>query len=138
MGEQSSGLVLSCTFRAPGWSSSMTVLSRQWATLSKMGTRINPSADVLVEMGELEKEEVTLFTIRDWLRANPDRLDEVSIEEPELCLFQTDRRRGKRAERRPQRRADTSAQYCGRSQCDSTRCTRMVADHICRTKHNHH
>jgi len=63
---------------------------------------------VLIEMGELEKEEVT---------------------QPELCLFRAERRPGKRADRRAQRGADAAAQYCGRSQCDSVRRTRMVADH---------
>ena len=43
---------------------------------------------VLIEMGELEREEVTLFTIRDWLRANPDRLNEVFAQNPSYVFFE--------------------------------------------------
>ena len=43
---------------------------------------------VLIEMGELEKEEVTLFTIRDWLKTNPDRLDEVLSKNPSYVFFE--------------------------------------------------
>ena len=43
---------------------------------------------VLIEMGELEKEEVTLFTIRDWLKANPDRLNEVLSKNPSYVFFE--------------------------------------------------
>ena len=43
---------------------------------------------VLIKMGELEQEEVTLFTIRDWLKANPDRLDEVLSKNPSYVFFE--------------------------------------------------
>ena len=43
---------------------------------------------VLAEMGELELEEVTLFTIRDWLKSNPDRLNEVLAKNPSYIFFE--------------------------------------------------
>jgi membrane-bound lytic murein transglycosylase A len=43
---------------------------------------------VLIEMGELQKDEVTLFTIRDWLRLNPERLDEVLSKNPSYVFFE--------------------------------------------------
>ena len=43
---------------------------------------------VLIEMGELEKEAVTLFTIRDWLYSNPDRLNEVLARNPSYIFFE--------------------------------------------------
>jgi len=43
---------------------------------------------VLIEMGELDKEEVTLFTIRDWLKSNPDRLSEVLSMNPSYVFFE--------------------------------------------------
>jgi len=43
---------------------------------------------VLIEMGELEKDEVTLFTIRDWLQANPERLNEVLAQNPSYVFFE--------------------------------------------------
>ncbi|MCP4768932.1 MAG: transglycosylase [Gammaproteobacteria bacterium] len=43
---------------------------------------------VLIDMGELEKEEVTLFTIRDWLMSNPDRLNEVLSKNPSYVFFE--------------------------------------------------
>ncbi len=43
---------------------------------------------VLIGMGELEREEVTLFTIKDWLRANPDRLHEVLAKNPSYIFFE--------------------------------------------------
>jgi len=43
---------------------------------------------VLIEMAELEQEEVTLFTIRDWLKANPDRLNEVLSKNPSYVFFE--------------------------------------------------
>jgi membrane-bound lytic murein transglycosylase A len=43
---------------------------------------------ILIEMGELEPEEVTLFTIRDWLKANPDRLNEVLSKNPSYVFFE--------------------------------------------------
>ena len=52
---------------------------------------------VLIQMGELEREDVTLFTIRDWLKSNPDPIERGTREEPELYIFRTERRRGKRA-----------------------------------------
>ena len=42
---------------------------------------------VLVEMGELEQDAVTLFTIKDWLRANPARLHEVLAKNPSYIFF---------------------------------------------------
>jgi membrane-bound lytic murein transglycosylase A len=44
--------------------------------------------NVLIEMAELEQEEVTLFTIRDWLKANPDRLNEVLSKNPSYVFFE--------------------------------------------------
>lgn len=43
---------------------------------------------VLIQMGELDKDEVTLFTIRDWLQANPQRLDEVLGKNPSYVFFE--------------------------------------------------
>ena len=43
---------------------------------------------VLIGMGELEREEVTLFTIKDWLRANPERLHEVLAKNPSYIFFE--------------------------------------------------
>ncbi len=43
---------------------------------------------VLVDMGELEKDGVTLFTIRDWLKSNPDRLNEVLSKNPSYVFFE--------------------------------------------------
>jgi membrane-bound lytic murein transglycosylase A len=43
---------------------------------------------VLVGMGELEKEDVTLFTIREWLKSNPDRLNEVLAQNPSYVFFE--------------------------------------------------
>ena len=43
---------------------------------------------VLIEMGELEKEEVTLFTIKDWLKSNPGRLPEVLSKNPSYIFFE--------------------------------------------------
>lgn len=43
---------------------------------------------VLVDMGELEADAVTLFTIRDWLRANPERLREILGKNPSYIFFQ--------------------------------------------------
>lgn len=43
---------------------------------------------VLTEMGELEKEEVTLFTIKDWLKLNPTRLNEILSKNPSYIFFE--------------------------------------------------
>ena len=43
---------------------------------------------VLIDMGELQKDEVTLFTIRDWLQSNPDRLNEVLSKNPSYVFFE--------------------------------------------------
>ena len=43
---------------------------------------------VLIAMGELEQEEVTLFTIRDWLKANPKQLNEVLAKNPSYIFFE--------------------------------------------------
>ncbi len=43
---------------------------------------------VLIEMGELEREEVTLFTIKDWLKSNPTRLNEVLAKNPSYIFFE--------------------------------------------------
>ena len=43
---------------------------------------------VLVKMGELDKDEVTLFTIKDWLKANPERLNEVLGKNPSYVFFE--------------------------------------------------
>ena len=43
---------------------------------------------VLIEMGELEQEEVTLFTIRDWLQSNPDQLNAVLEKNPSYIFFE--------------------------------------------------
>jgi len=43
---------------------------------------------VLIQMGELEKEEVTLFTIKNWLRSNPARLIEVLSKNPSYIFFE--------------------------------------------------
>lgn len=41
----------------------------------------------LVEMGELEVEEVSLFTIRAWLKDNPSRADELLNTNPSYVFF---------------------------------------------------
>ncbi len=41
----------------------------------------------LVEMGELSREEVSLQTIRDWLRAHPDRATAVMDKNPSYVFF---------------------------------------------------
>jgi membrane-bound lytic murein transglycosylase A len=43
---------------------------------------------VLAEMGELQKEEITLFTIKDWLKSNPSRLNEVLARNPSYIFFE--------------------------------------------------
>jgi membrane-bound lytic murein transglycosylase A len=43
---------------------------------------------VLVQMGELQKEDVTLFTIRDWLKAHPSRASEVFDKNPSYVFFE--------------------------------------------------
>jgi len=43
---------------------------------------------VLTEMGELEIEEVTLFTIKDWLKSNPTRLNEILSKNPSYIFFE--------------------------------------------------
>jgi len=43
---------------------------------------------VLIEMGELEKDEVTLFTIKDWLKSNPSRLNDVLSRNPSYVFFE--------------------------------------------------
>ena len=43
---------------------------------------------VLIEMGEMEKEEVTLFTIKDWLKSNPSRLLELLSKNPSYIFFE--------------------------------------------------
>jgi membrane-bound lytic murein transglycosylase A len=43
---------------------------------------------VLIEMGELKKEDVTLFTIKDWLKENPTRLPEIFAKNPSYIFFE--------------------------------------------------
>jgi membrane-bound lytic murein transglycosylase A len=43
---------------------------------------------VLINMGELDREEVTLFTIREWLRSNPERLHEILAQNPSYIFFE--------------------------------------------------
>ena len=43
---------------------------------------------VLIQMGELDREEVTLFTIKDWLRSNPTRMNEVLAKNPSYIFFE--------------------------------------------------
>ena len=43
---------------------------------------------VLAEMGELGKEEVTLFTIKNWLKSNPTRLIEILSKNPSYIFFE--------------------------------------------------
>ena len=43
---------------------------------------------VLIQMGELKREEVTLFTIRDWLAENPERLPEIFAKNPSYIFFE--------------------------------------------------
>jgi len=43
---------------------------------------------VLVQMGELESDEVTLFTIRDWLKSNPSRANEILSKNPSYVFFE--------------------------------------------------
>ena len=41
----------------------------------------------LIEMGELQPEEVTLFSIREWLHSNPERMYEVLAQNPSYVFF---------------------------------------------------
>ena len=43
---------------------------------------------VLIDMGELEADTVTLFTIKDWLRANPERVNEILGRNPSYIFFE--------------------------------------------------
>ncbi len=43
---------------------------------------------VLVELGELEKEAVTLFTIKDWFESNPERVSEILAQNPSYIFFE--------------------------------------------------
>jgi membrane-bound lytic murein transglycosylase A len=43
---------------------------------------------VLINMGELDREEVTLFTIREWLSSNPERLHEILAQNPSYVFFE--------------------------------------------------
>ncbi len=43
---------------------------------------------VLIEMGELENDKVTLFSIKDWLKSNPIRLNEVLSRNPSYIFFE--------------------------------------------------
>ena len=43
---------------------------------------------VLIERGELEREEVTLFTIREWLRNNPEQARALLNENPSYVFFE--------------------------------------------------
>jgi len=43
---------------------------------------------VLIQMGELEREDVTLFTIKNWLKSNPTRLNEVLAKNPSYIFFE--------------------------------------------------
>lgn len=43
---------------------------------------------VLIEMGELEREAVTLFSIKDWLKSNPARADEILAKNPSYIFFE--------------------------------------------------
>ena len=43
----------------------------------------------LIEMGELEKEDVNLFSIRQWLRDNPDQVDPLFERNPSYVFFTT-------------------------------------------------
>lgn len=42
----------------------------------------------LIELGELSREEVSLQTIAAWLRANPDRAEEIMDKNPSYVFFQ--------------------------------------------------
>jgi len=42
---------------------------------------------VLVQMGELQPDEVTLFSIREWLKANPDRAKDILEQNPSYVFF---------------------------------------------------
>ncbi len=41
----------------------------------------------LIEMGELERDAVTMFSIRDWLRSNPERATEILNSNPSYVFF---------------------------------------------------
>ena len=51
------------------------------------GRAYRPIGRDLVEMGELSREEVSLQTIDAWLRANPDRADEIMDKNPSYVFF---------------------------------------------------
>jgi membrane-bound lytic murein transglycosylase A len=52
------------------------------------GRAYRPIGRDLVEMGELSREEVSLQSIAAWLRANPERADEVMDKNPSYVFFQ--------------------------------------------------
>ncbi|MFK7978038.1 MAG: murein transglycosylase A [Halioglobus sp.] len=43
---------------------------------------------VLIDQGELEREDVTLFTIKDWLESNPERMSETLAQNPSYIFFE--------------------------------------------------
>ena len=47
-----------------------------------------PIGRVLIQWGELERDEVSLFTIRQWLRDNPDRAEELLNRNPSYVFFE--------------------------------------------------
>ncbi len=51
------------------------------------GRAYRPIGRDLVEMGELSREEVSLQTIDAWLRAHPDRADEIMDKNPSYVFF---------------------------------------------------
>jgi membrane-bound lytic murein transglycosylase A len=52
------------------------------------GRAYRPIGRDLVEMGELTREEVSLQSIAAWLRANPERADELMDKNPSYVFFQ--------------------------------------------------
>ncbi len=41
----------------------------------------------LIDMGELRREDVSMFTIRDWLRNNPEKADDLLNQNPSYVFF---------------------------------------------------
>ena len=57
------------------------------AYAGKSGHPYTPIGRVLIDMGALAREDVTMASIRDWLRANPDRARDVMAKNRSFIFF---------------------------------------------------
>ena len=54
---------------------------------TRMGILMSQSARLLIQWEELSREEISLFTIRQWLEQNPERADELLFNNPSYVFF---------------------------------------------------